>query len=109
LVITIYIVEIELVRKASNKDVGDRNVSKHEKGGRAMPERLRKDSDKLHKLLTTEDVSALLNVAPATLVWWRSQKQGPGFVRLGRGKRAPIRYRPEALEAYLDQMENAGA
>lgn len=74
-----------------------------------MPEQLRRDSDKPHKLLTTEDVSALLNVAPATLVWWRSQKQGPQFVRLGRGRRAPIRYRPEAIEQYITQMESAGA
>ncbi len=74
-----------------------------------MPERLRKDSDKLHKLLTTEDVSALLNVAPATIVWWRSQKQGPEWVRLGRGKRSPVRYRPEAIEKYITQMESAGA
>jgi predicted transcriptional regulator of viral defense system len=76
---------------------------------RALPDSLRKNSAKLHRLLTTEDVSALLNVAPATIVWWRSQKQGPEWVRLGRGKRAPIRYRPEAIEDYIAQMESAGA
>jgi len=60
-------------------------------------------------LLTTEEIGALLRVAPATVIWWRSQKQGPAWVRLGRGKRAPIRYRPEALENYIACMESAEA
>ena len=72
-----------------------------------MAERLGKQGGKIGTLLTTEDVAAYLGVAPATVIWWRSQKQGPAFVRLGRGKRAPIRYRPEALEAYIHQMESA--
>lgn len=58
------------------------------------------------RLLTTEDVAALFGIAPATIVWWRSQRQGPPWVRLGRGKRSPIRYRPEAVEAYITQMES---
>jgi hypothetical protein len=59
------------------------------------------------RLLTTENVAELLGVAPATLVWWRAQRQGPPFVRLGRGRRSPIRYRPDAIEIYLAQMESA--
>jgi ferric-dicitrate binding protein FerR (iron transport regulator) len=59
------------------------------------------------RLLTTEDVAAMLGIAPATAIWWRSQKQGPSWIRLGRGRRAPIRYRLEAVEAYLAQMESA--
>ncbi len=61
------------------------------------------------RLLTTEEVAARLNVAPATVVWWRSQKQGPQWIRLGKGKQAPVRYRPEAIEAYLSEMERASA
>lgn len=61
--------------------------------------------DGLDRLLTTDEVAERLRVAPATLVWWRSQKQGPAWVRLGHGRRAPIRYRPGALEAYIAQME----
>ena len=88
-----------------------------------MPESLQRESAKLHsllgdrkatragekleRLLTTDDVAERLRVAPATVVWWRSQRQGPAWVRLGRGKRAPIRYRPEALDFYIAQMENA--
>jgi hypothetical protein len=58
-------------------------------------------------LLSTEDVATVLRLSPATIVWWRSQKQGPAWVRLGKGKRAPIRYRTEAVEAYIAQMETA--
>jgi hypothetical protein len=63
--------------------------------------------ESLQRLLTTEDVAALFGIAPATIVWWRSQKQGPTWLRLGRGKRAPIRYRPEVVAAYIQQMECA--
>jgi hypothetical protein len=63
--------------------------------------------ESLQQLLTTEDVAALFGIAPATVVWWRSQKQGPTWLRLGRGKRAPIRYRPEVVAAYIQQMEFA--
>lgn len=60
----------------------------------------------LQRLLTTDDLAELLGIAPATLVWWRSQHQGPPFVRLGRGARSPIRYRLEAVEAYIAEMES---
>ncbi|WP_134496587.1 helix-turn-helix domain-containing protein [Microvirga pakistanensis] len=63
--------------------------------------------ESLQRLLTTEEVATLLSIAPATAVFWRSQKQGPTWVRLGRGRRAPIRYRLEAVEAYIAQMESA--
>jgi hypothetical protein len=70
----------------------------------ALKERARPDH-----LLTTEQVAECLGVAPATIVWWRSQKQGPAWLRLGRGRRSPIRYRPEAVDAYLTSMERASA
>jgi hypothetical protein len=63
--------------------------------------------ENLQRLLTTEDVAALLGIAPATAIWWRSQRQGPQWMRLGRGKRTPIRYRPEAISTYIAQMECA--
>lgn len=58
-------------------------------------------------LLDTEGVAQVLNVAGSTVEWWRSQKQGPAFIRLGRGKRAPIRYEPQAVEEYLREMKSA--
>jgi hypothetical protein len=71
---------------------------------RSRPAPQKEDS---RHLLTTEDVAAMLGIAPATAIWWRSQKQGPSWIRLGRGRRSPIRYRLEAVEAYLAQMESA--
>ncbi len=35
-------------------------------------------------LLTTEDVAALLKVAPATLVDWRHEQRGPRYYKMGR-------------------------
>jgi hypothetical protein len=72
-----------------------------------VPEAFIKKLASTDSLLTTEEIAARLRIAPATAVWWRSQKQGPAWVRLGRGKRAPIRYRPEALEDYIARMEAA--
>lgn len=63
-------------------------------------------NENLQRLLTTDDVAELLGIAPATLTWWRSQKCGPPFVRLGRGKRSPIRYRLDAVEAFIAEMES---
>jgi hypothetical protein len=74
-----------------------------------LPELIRKERARFDRLLTTEEVAVWLCVAPATVVWWRSQKQGPSWIRLGRGRRAPIRYRPEALDEYVTQMESASA
>ena len=65
--------------------------------------------DKGSVLLTTEEVAARLQIEPKTLAWWRSQKRGPAFVRLGTGQKAPIRYRPASVEAYIEKMECAGA
>ncbi|WP_456013966.1 helix-turn-helix transcriptional regulator [Methylorubrum populi] len=59
------------------------------------------------QLLTTEEVAHRLRVAAATVTWWRSQKQGPAFIRLGVGKRAPVRYRTEAIDLYISTMEIA--
>ena len=58
-------------------------------------------------LLDTEGVAQVLNVAGSTVEWWRSQKQGPKFIRLGHGKRAPIRYEAQAVVEYLREMRVA--
>jgi predicted DNA-binding transcriptional regulator AlpA len=41
------------------------------------------------ELLRTEDVAALLKVAPATLVDWRHDQKGPRYYKMGR----EIRYK----------------
>ena len=41
------------------------------------------------ELLTTDEVSALLKIAPATLVDWRHDQRGPRYYKMGR----EVRYR----------------
>jgi excisionase family DNA binding protein len=42
-----------------------------------------------YEYLTTKEVAQLLRLKPRTLKKWRSQKQGPPFVRLGNRVRYP--------------------
>lgn len=57
-------------------------------------ERLTAPGDLLDEL----ELSALLNIKPATLRNWRALKQGPHFLKLG--KRA-VRYRRADVEAFI--------
>jgi len=41
------------------------------------------------ELLTTDEVAALLKIAPATLVDWRHDQRGPRYYKMGR----EIRYK----------------
>ena len=50
-------------------------------------------------LLTTEEVSAVLGIAPSTLTAWRYRRTGPRFVRLPRR----IRYRGQDVNRWLAQ------
>jgi excisionase family DNA binding protein len=50
-------------------------------------------------LLGPEDVSEILKVSQATLRHWRAAGGGPGYIRVGRH----IRYRPSAVEAWLEE------
>ncbi len=70
-------------------------------------EETKRDAVAIAPLLDTEEVAQVLNVAGSTVEWWRSQKQGPKFIRLGQGKRAPIRYEPQAIEQYIREMKVA--
>lgn len=70
-------------------------------------EETKRDGVAIAPLLDTAGVAQVLNVAGSTVEWWRSQKQGPKFIRLGQGKRAPIRYEPQAVEQYLREMRDA--
>jgi Helix-turn-helix domain len=61
------------------------------------------------KLLTEKEAAELLGVSVNTLQAWRLRKCGPPYVKLigsgtGPGRR-PVRYRPEALEKYLEECE----
>jgi excisionase family DNA binding protein len=55
---------------------------------------------KTGELLTTEEVAALLKVAPATLVDWRHDQRGPRYYKMGR----EVRYK---IEDVLDWERQA--
>ncbi len=47
------------------------------------------------ELLTTDEVAALLKIAPATLVDWRHNQKGPKYYKMGR----EVRYKlPDVIE-----------
>lgn len=50
------------------------------------------------KLMTLAEVADYLGIPTATLYSWRSRAEGPVGIRVGRH----VRYRPEAVEAYLE-------
>jgi len=52
-------------------------------------------------LLTPREVADLLRVTTDTLEAWRAKKQGPTWLKLGTGKRAPVRYRRADVENFL--------
>ena len=54
------------------------------------------------ELLTTEEVAALLKIAPATLVDWRHDQRGPRYYKMGREVRYKlvdvVEWEQQALE-----------
>ena len=61
-------------------------------------------------MLTTEQVSEVLQVRPRTLFVWRRDGGGPPFVRLGEGKGSSVRYPRDGLRSYItDRTVRAAA
>lgn len=56
-------------------------------------------------LWTVQDVSEYLRVPVQTLYSWRVQGYGPPARRMGKH----LRYRPEDVMAWLDQLDNGAA
>jgi predicted DNA-binding transcriptional regulator AlpA len=52
------------------------------------------------KLLTAQDVSELTGLSVETLAQWRSQKQGPPFVKISRNC---VRYRQSDLDGWVSE------
>lgn len=52
-------------------------------------------------MLTTNQTSALTGIAKGTLEYWRWEKRGPSFLKLGRA----VRYRKSEVIAWM----NSGA
>lgn len=51
--------------------------------------------------LSRAEVAELLRLEEATLRSWATQGRGPRFVKLGRGRSAPVRYAQEEYTAYV--------
>jgi len=47
----------------------------------------------------------MLKVDPETLERWRGKRQGPTWIKLGNGRRSPVRYRMADIQAFLSQNE----
>lgn len=67
-------------------------------------------------LLTVLEVASYLRVDEGTLESWRrnARLEGPPYVRLGTGKRSPVRYRVADLRGWLkanrhDPTESGGS
>lgn len=58
-----------------------------------------------HELLTPAQVAALLQVKTETLEAWRGKRIGPKFIKLGDGRRSPVRYRRTDVETYLQERQ----
>jgi hypothetical protein len=52
-------------------------------------------------LLNTVQAAAYLGRSVSTMRNWRVQGYGPAFVKVGRGKKAPVGYTQEDLDAYI--------
>jgi predicted DNA-binding transcriptional regulator AlpA len=61
-------------------------------------------------LWDTAEAAAYLGISPATLTTWRSDPGRaphigpPPCVRLGRGKRASVRYRPNDIQEWVERL-----
>lgn len=63
------------------------------------------DSEEPEKLMTANEVAALLGVSIPTLTRWRQDGIGPRFLKLGPTRKALVRYRPEDVRAYMERCE----
>jgi hypothetical protein len=54
-------------------------------------------------LLNDEQAAEQLGVSPATLRSWRCRGIGPNFVKMGAGKKSPVRYSASDIEQFIAQ------
>ena len=55
------------------------------------------------RLLTANEVAEFTGLGRGTLYRKRKDGTGPRFIRLGQGAQAPIRYRLNDVEAWIDE------
>ena len=54
-------------------------------------------------LLKDPEAALRLGISPSTLRSWRCRGIGPSYVKLGRGKKAAVRYDHQDLDEYIAQ------
>ncbi|MFG2759476.1 helix-turn-helix transcriptional regulator [Streptomyces wuyuanensis] len=64
----------------------------------SMLTEIRRDPE---ELLTPADVGAMTKLGRQTLANMRWRRTGPAYVKLGRGRAAPVRYRRRDVEQWL--------
>ena len=68
-----------------------------------MPTSAPSSSSVLDNLISPATLAARLGTTERSLSEWRIKGRGPKFIRVGRG----VRYRPEAVDAWLLAQEYA--
>jgi hypothetical protein len=61
------------------------------------------------ELLKPAEVAARMRVSVGTLANWRYQGVGPSYIKLSSASNAPVRYRRDAIDAYMRLMEQGVA
>jgi hypothetical protein len=56
---------------------------------------------KVAALLNEKQAASLLGIAPATLRSWRCRGIGPAYVKMGHGRKSPVRYNQTDIEAFV--------
>lgn len=59
------------------------------------------ESTKSKRLMNDAQAALKLGVSPATLRSWRCRGIGPSFVKMGVGKKAPVRYSASDVEQFI--------
>jgi excisionase family DNA binding protein len=55
------------------------------------------------RLLSVEDVAEVLQIKPSTVSNWMAQKRIP-FIKFGESKKSLVRFSPNRLNQWLDEM-----
>lgn len=62
-------------------------------------------TEQYEKLLTQDDVAKILGVSTKTLEYWRWQKTGPNYIKLGR----LVRYMRPEIDSYIKYLAAEGS
>lgn len=59
-------------------------------------------------ILTSKELAERWKMSEQMLRVWRIKNKGPQYFKLGEGKKASVRYRLEAVEAWEKQHDSGG-